>query len=266
MSLSQSADYGEPGSDMTRDEVFSVYRPLRQSIRHVLSLATKACNRADMIRAAKLLGLWVNDKITLDGGGEDAEMLVDLALFDPNQRGRVAYRSFLAEQGQQLEAGERALAERMSDARFTLLHYVGKHHAAGVWVEDLLAGDNRLWLMDEGLETSGSPGTVFGMRLFDAGPFHAGFGIITQPDEETIGFSVAGQVNSGRSPFRHSLAATMYADKLWEKRPHPPEQEMIVQILMDALEKSSKKPIPGRARKAVAKQPRGRSGKRRTQI
>ena len=39
------------------------------------------------MRAAKQLGLWADGKIVLPEDDEAAEMLADVALFEPNQRG-----------------------------------------------------------------------------------------------------------------------------------------------------------------------------------
>jgi len=80
---------------MTRAEVLAQYRPIRAGIRRVLSEATKACGRADLNRAIKQVAPWaeaemLDEEVT-------AEMLVDVALFEPNQRGRRAFdRSFQA--------------------------------------------------------------------------------------------------------------------------------------------------------------------------
>ena len=63
------------------------------------------------------------------------------------------------------------------------------------------------------------------MRLFDAGEFHVGFGIVVPSDEETTEFSVQGVTRNGRAPFRHSLAATLYADSLCGSAPFSPELE-----------------------------------------
>ncbi|AWB25757.1 hypothetical protein DA075_33540 [Methylobacterium currus] len=41
-------------------------------------------------------------------------------------------------------------------------------------------------LIDESLETSALEGLVIGMRLFEAGPFHAGFGIIVEPQDDLV--------------------------------------------------------------------------------
>jgi hypothetical protein len=169
---------------MTRAEVLAQYRPIRAGIRRVLSEATKACGRADLNRAIKQVAPWaeaeaLEEEVT-------AEMLVDVALFEPNQRGRRAFDRFLAEKGKHLTGVDRALAERMVGARFSIFRVAGPHAASGLWLEDLLAGHHRLWLVDEALEASAWEGAVIGLRLFDAGPFHAGFGIIIEPDDETL--------------------------------------------------------------------------------
>jgi hypothetical protein len=51
--------------------------------------------------------------------------------------------------------------------------------------------------MDEGMEASAPAKGAFGMRLFDAGEFHVGFGILAPPDEETTELSVQGTTESG---------------------------------------------------------------------
>src|SRR3712207_3450098 len=76
----------------------------------------------------------------------------------------------------------------MAGAWFSIFRVAGRHEAVGLWLEDMLAGDRRLWLVDEALEASAPEGAVLGMRLSAAGPFHAGFGIIVRPDDETLDF------------------------------------------------------------------------------
>ena len=71
---------------MTHAEVLAQYRPIRAGIRRVLREAAKACGRADLNRAVKQVAPWAEAAEIEDG--ETAEMLVDVALFEPNQRGR----------------------------------------------------------------------------------------------------------------------------------------------------------------------------------
>jgi hypothetical protein len=203
---------------MTRAETLALYRPIRASIRRITGLAGSACDKADMMRAAKQLGLWVNRSIVFPD--ENAvQMLGDVALFEPNQRGRCAFDRFLSERAPQLDAADFELAQRMAKAFFSLFRCKGRHEVAGVWLEDLLDEGKSFWLMDESVEVSAPAGATFGMRLFDAGAFYVGFGIVPPVDEETIKFCVTSKQHGGRSPFRYSIPVTLYRDSLRASRP-----------------------------------------------
>src|SRR5277367_714939 len=112
---------------MTRDEMLALYRPIRASVRRILSAAVPACNHADLARAAKQLDLWAEGKIVLPEGDKPAEMLSDIALFEPNQRGRRAFDHFLSNAARRLDAGDCELAERMGKAFFSLFHLAARN-------------------------------------------------------------------------------------------------------------------------------------------
>jgi hypothetical protein len=133
---------------MTREEALALYHPIRASVRRILSAAISVCNRSDFMRAAKQLGLWVEGTIALPEGGQAADMLSDIALFEPNQRGRRAFDVFLASKARQLDAADFELAQRMGKALFSLFRCTGRHGIAGVWLEDQLDRNRTLWLMD----------------------------------------------------------------------------------------------------------------------
>ena len=241
---------------MTRAEVLTRYRPIRAGIRRVLREATQACGRADLNRAVKQVAPWAEAEDLED---EDTiEMLVDVALFEPNQRGRRAFDRFLAARGERLGAADRALAERMVGAWFSLFRVSGRHETAGLWLEDLLEGDRRLWLADEALEASAPECAIFGTRLFDAGPFHAGFGIVARPDAETVGFCLAAKARGGPLPFRHSLAATLYGDELRAEAPPGPADLALLQTLFEFLASGPDAPGGAKPRAARQKRPRPR--------
>jgi hypothetical protein len=210
---------------MTREEALALYRPIRASARRILSAAISAGKQSDFMRAVKQLGLWVEGKISLPESDQAAEMLSDIALFEPNQRGRRAFDVFLASKARQLDAADLELAQRMGKAFFSLFRCTARHGIAGVWLEDLLDRNRSLWLMDEGVEASVPTEGAFGMRLFDAGEFHVGFGIVVPSDEETTEFSIQGVTRNGRAPFRHSLAVTLYRDSICGSTPLFPELE-----------------------------------------
>ncbi len=241
---------------MTRAEALARYRPIRAGLRRVLREATGACGRTDLNRAVKQVAPWAAAEDLRDE--ETAEMLVDVALFEPNQRGRRAFDRFLVDRGERLGAADRALAERMAGAWFSIFRVAERHEAAGLWLEDMLAGDRRLWLVDEGLEASAPEGAILGMRLFDAGPFHAGFGIIVAPDEETLDFCWEAKARGGPLPFRHSLAATLHGDRLRAEAPPGPADLALLQTLAEILVAG-----PGMAAKAGPKQRVRRSPKPR---
>jgi hypothetical protein len=199
---------------MTRDEVLAIYHPIRASVRRILKEAVGLCNQSDLKRAAKAIGLWRNDKIVLPEEEGPVEMLSDIALFEPNQRGRRAFDVFLAERAPRMDPTDAELAQRMGHAFFSLLRYAEPHESGGVCLKNLLDDDKRPWLMDERMEETAPSAGTFGMPIFDAGPFHVGFGIAAPTDDETAVFAVQGMKHSGRAPFRDSLAATLYGDAI----------------------------------------------------
>ena len=88
----------------------AAYRQIRAAIQRVLREAVRACSRTDLTRAAKQLGLWEEGRIVADEGALD--MLVDVALFEPNQRGRRAFDRFLEGEARRLAPADLELAQR----------------------------------------------------------------------------------------------------------------------------------------------------------
>src|SRR3954451_16931854 len=86
---------------LTREAVFARYRPIRASIQTVLAEAVKHCRKPDLDRAAKHLNLVDREQLEDE---ETAVMLFDVALFEPNQRGRRAFDGFLAKRIDTLDA------------------------------------------------------------------------------------------------------------------------------------------------------------------
>lgn len=230
----------------SRDEILARYRPIRASVQAVLAEAVKHCRKPDFDRAAKHLDLVAQEQL------EDEEtfaMLCDIALFEPNQRGRRVIDGYLDKPASFLDADDRDLATKLASARFSIFRVAGWHRDGGFWLEDLLARE-RLWLMDEGLEASAPEGFVIAMRLFDAGPFHAGLGIVVQPDADRVAFCTPSASRGNPLPVRHSLAAALYGDAIAAKIPIP-QGDLLAQL--DAMETAP----------AVRPPPRSRRGKSR---
>jgi hypothetical protein len=210
---------------MTRDEALALYYPIRASVQRVLSAAIPVCTQSDLMRAAKQLALWRDGTISLPEDDIASEMLSDIALFEPNQRGRRAFDVFLGAKARKLDAADFEMAQRMGKAFFSLFRCAARHEVAAIWLDDLLDDNRKIWLMDEGMEASAPIENAFGMRIFDAGEFHVGFGIVAPSDDETTEFSVQGVKRNGRTPFRHSLAATLYGDAIYGSGLMSPESD-----------------------------------------
>jgi hypothetical protein len=238
---------------MTHDQALWLYRPIRAAIRRILGVAIRVCSQSDVMRVAKALGLRVDGKVVLPEYDKAAEMLSDVALFEPNQRGRRAFDVFLSGKALQLDAADFELVQRMGNAFFSLFRCTARHEVAGVCLEDLLDGDRKIWLMDESMESSASTNGAFGMRVFDAGDFHVGFGIAVPSDDETTEFSVQVMTRNGRTPFRHSLAVTLYGDSLIGRAPPTPQAEdahtSLLSKLIEPHPTGPRKPEKGRARR-----------------
>ena len=94
--------------------------------------------------------------------------------------------------------------------------------------------------MDERMESSLPTEHAFGMRIFDAGAFYVGFGIVAPSDDETTQFSIQGVTRNGRTPFRHSLSVTLYGDILRESVPLSPElEDAFTSLLAAAIDSSA---------------------------
>ncbi len=194
-------------SSTTRDALLSRYRPIRRAIQTVLAQAVDACKKPDLDRAAKHLGL-------VDGAllEDDTvfEMLCDVALFEPNQRGRRVFDSFLHDRLTALDPTEQDVARRMGDAFASIFGW-----PSGTRSRPLARGSDggRTTSLASRREprTSATQGLVIGMRLFEAGSFHAGFGIIVEPREDLVAFCTQAAARGDRLPIRHSLAAALYA-------------------------------------------------------
>src|SRR5829696_5079592 len=201
---------------MTRDEVLTLYSPIRTGIQGILKAAARACSDADVKRAAKQLRVWSSGRIEVPN--ETAiDMVTDLALFEPNQRGIRAYDRFLRGHREALDTADLTLAHRMAGARFSIFRVLQRHDLAGVWVQDVITPGEPIWVLDQGLEISAPDGLEFGLRVFDAGDFHAGFGIVVPADTEITDFCAQAAIRGNRLPVRHSLAATLYADAIWHE-------------------------------------------------
>jgi hypothetical protein len=171
---------------MTRDDVLAAYRPLRAAIQRVLKVAPDTCTNGDWRRAAKMLCFDLDEHDDLLEEAQHAEMLMDVALFEPNQSGKRTYDRFVKGSARKLAPEDQTVARFLESAFFSIFRVEARHDAAGLWLEDLLNDGPPIWIVDEGMEASARDGLCFAARLFNAGDFHAGLGIIIPLDDDSI--------------------------------------------------------------------------------
>lgn len=172
---------------MTRETILAAYRPLRASIQSVLKAAVQTCNNSDWRRAAKLLCFDLDEHDELLETGQHTEMLMDVALFEANQSGHRTYDRFLkGAAARKLSPEDQKVARDLQGAFFSIFRVDARHETAGLWLEDLLNGGPRIWIVDEGMEASASIDLCFGARLFNAGEYHAALGILLPLDDESV--------------------------------------------------------------------------------
>ena len=115
--------------------------------------------------------------------------------------------------------------------------------------------------MDKSLEARAEDSIEIGMRLFDAGPFHAAFGIVVVPGEDTIGYAVEARARGAEVPFRYSLAATLYGDELRALQPLESLDPFVLQAVEALAAAAAHAPANGRPGR-----PRGGAGAASTRV
>lgn len=198
-----------------RDEVLARYDAIREAIGRVLTSAFEGCSKAEWARAGRQVASWAAPD-ALEEPDRARAMLLDVALFEPDRRGKRVFDRFMAGRARALSGPDRALAERMArTARFSLFRRAGRHEAAGVWLEDALPPSGRVWLVDRAAETAAVPErAVLGMRLFEAEDFHVAFGAFAVVEPGLVETAIDHARRGEPWPGRHSLAATLYGDAL----------------------------------------------------
>ena len=209
MRLKVSADQ----RGINRAEILASYRLLRAATVRVTNAASSACNKADYLRAAELL------RLTADGGRivaakEDIEMLADVALFEPDGDGKRAYDRFLKGRTRKFAPADREVALKLATAFFSFFRVASRHETAGLWLEDLLADNRPIWIVDEALEASAPEGLCLAARLFDAGDYHAGFGIVIPLSDQMVDAYIALSAMPGMAPTAGFLVPYIYANAI----------------------------------------------------
>jgi hypothetical protein len=225
------------------DDFPEAYRPVRDAIRTVRRRSLASCGDGDRKRAAEQMGRLIGGKAMIANEPASIAALLDLAMFEPNDRGVRPIDRFLAGPARQLPPLEQDIARRMGAAWFSLFRIVAPHEENGVLAEDILDQDRRLRIIELSLNDEKALGHIFGIRLFDAGPFCAMTGPASPVIQAFVETCLSGLTKNGALPFSRSLAAMVYGMiYLAQGRPTHPGGMKFARDLYEAIERSGKLP------------------------
>jgi hypothetical protein len=197
-----------PEAPTTLEEVHTIFEDVNTSVQAVNPRMLRSCGPNDLKRAAQSMGILVGGKIDAPNGEASYEMVADLALFEPNERGIRPVDRFPSGPALTLSERDQDIARRMGRSFFSLFRLAGQHALSGTWVEDILDNDRRIWLLDLD-DDRPNPLHTFAGRVFDAGPFHLSLCVITLINERMLNVFKRAHA-TGRRPWRRSLVATIY--------------------------------------------------------
>jgi hypothetical protein len=226
----------------TREELLASFRAIQESIKNILERAVRSCGATDLKSAADRMGVLAAGKFLLPDDGWGYAMLLDLALFEANRGGVRPFDRFLAGPARALPEHEQAVARRMSDAFLALFKFTAMHDIGGIWAEDMLNADRRIWIMDEMLQDREATPEIFGARVFDSGPFHVSVGPTANVSDQFIRLCTEARSANGPLPFRRSLAATLYGLNLMDGVPSHVSGLKFARDLLPLLEDMAAEP------------------------
>jgi hypothetical protein len=194
---------------MNAEELAGFLKSLQESMANIRAVAYKSVGTTDIKRALERMGVRLGDEPNTMTTRVSIDMMSDLTLFEPNDRGIRPFDRFLSGPALRLPGHELDIARRMGRSCFSIFRYAEKAEPMGSQMEDILDDDRRIWLVTEDdLEPDPSQ-SFFAMRVIDAGPCYALLSrVITVPDRIAAVFKRAHV--TGRRPYRRSLAATIY--------------------------------------------------------
>jgi hypothetical protein len=173
-----------PAPAWTREQVLTRYRHFRAISKQHHSGAMDFLAKDAILQQARRLGLARGKMLMLDDMDE-LTYAFDLAIHTaPADRSRAIdhyARSARLPQG----SDEALMLDAMRQARFSIICIKRRHEAAGLIVQDVFRGIEH-WLVDEGLESSVSDGSVLATRLFTPDRFSMAAGVFVPFDLELM--------------------------------------------------------------------------------
>lgn len=205
-----------------REEFLAAFEATRDKVNKITDLVRRSCGQTDMKRAAATLGVLAAGKFLIRDQEPGIAMIRDIAIFEPNDHGVRPMDRFLSGPARALPKDDQDIAQSVGRAFFSLFKFTTRHELGGIWVEDILDNDRPIWIANPLFEDRDGNPEIFAMRIFDTGPFHTAIGIVTQASAKMVEICTISMKDTGRLPFRQSLAATLYGVSLMDGQPRHP--------------------------------------------
>jgi hypothetical protein len=165
---------------LDREEILHRYRELRLQAIEVHTQAVKHLSRDALFEAGRVLGVLQGKTFILDSA-EEMALVSDYAIHAVRKGANRAIDRYR----RAMNGGAGALIEAMCDSRFSIWEVERRHDVAGLILEDVVRGQ-KVWLIDESFEESGTPGMVIAARLCRPGDFWMSLGALVPIDELVI--------------------------------------------------------------------------------
>ncbi len=167
----------------TRDELLQQYREVRASVNLHLGSALKFVSKGAMTDAAHALK--ISPGSSRPSTSLDVMQLVcDVAVFGkkPDERLR-AFDRYARQCSFEVGSINAITLASLLDNKFCIVEVIERHERAGLIVEDINR-KTKVWLMDEGFESTAATGLILGARIIKPTDFYltAGGAIPVSPE------------------------------------------------------------------------------------
>ena len=155
----------------TRDELLQQYREVRASVNLHLGSALKFVSKGAMTDAAHALKI-SHGSSQLSANLDVMQLVCDVAVFGkkPDERLR-AFDRYARQCSFEVGSINAITLASLLDNKFCIVEVVERHDHAGLIVEDINR-KTKMWLMDEGFESTAAPGLILGARIIKPTEFY----------------------------------------------------------------------------------------------
>ena len=161
---------------VSRVDVLTRYRRYRDLRTDIQTAALENVPRSSFLAQAKRIGL-SDGKVLFADDDVELTLVFDLAIHTAKAGRTRAIDRYARMHPGAPDQDEALVLKGLQAARFSIFRVTDRYEPAGLLVTDLLRGFE-LWLLDEGLEQSATPGSVFAMRVAPVEDFVMTCGVI----------------------------------------------------------------------------------------